>query len=114
MVHKRNKENIENLKELVKELKHEDISEPKNIVVHGELYKRLLMEKGNLLIRGKTPATFENAIINNINREQHLAVLVNRLIRTHPEIKDDMVKLSKEISDDLHERINGMVASIKN
>jgi len=99
---------------IMKEIDYGDITEPKTIVVHGKLYKRLLVEKGYLLLEGKVPATFENAIIANMNKANNLAVLVNRLIRKHPEIRESLTEISKEISEDVHQQIAGMLKSIKN
>jgi len=98
---------------IMKEIEYGDTTEPKTIVVHGELYKRLLVEKGYLLLEGKVPATFENAIISNMNKANNLAVLINRLVRKHPEIRDSLTEISKEISEDVHEQISGMLKSIK-
>jgi len=76
----------------------------KNIVVHGALYKRLLIAKAGLILTGM-PATFENVIIDNVNSANDFAVLVTSLMRSHPETKPWILELSKDISPEFYKRV---------
>lgn len=100
------------LKEIISEMESLSESEEITVVVHGAVYKHLLLARAALLFSKKMPATIEHAIVATLNEANDLAVLVNYLMRTHPETKPMLVELSKRISQELHERISSMAEVI--
>ena len=105
-------ENDKEIELAVKEFDHVNENTSKNIVVHGGLYKHLLLAKAGLLVKGKEPATFENAIIEYVNKANQLGQLISILMRTYPETKPWIVELSKDVSPELYERMNGIAKVI--
>jgi len=79
----------------------------KTIVVHPELYQRLVYEKAALTILWQQPsykrpkgapstATFADVIAENINRANHFAQLVSTIIRLHPELKPIIEEVGRQ------------------
>jgi hypothetical protein len=102
------------MREMLDETNRGDTSEPKNIVVHGNLYKRLLMHKGAVLMKGRN-ATFEDVIIEAFNWVAVYSVFVSKLIRKHPELRATLLEIAKEEEDapELYAVIDSMCKTIK-
>lgn len=103
-------------KAIMDEINYGDKTEPKNIVVHGQLYQRLLMGKAGLLIRGKEPATFENVIIYEINQHNKLGIFISRLYHSVKEkgCIEAIIKCAKDSNLELAWDFNKLLEGSEN
>jgi len=85
-------------KTIMEEIHHGDKTEPKNIVIHGQLYQRLLIGKAGLLMKGKEPATFENVIIKEINENSAFRLFISKLYHSVKEKSciEEIIKSAKD------------------
>jgi len=92
----------------------------KTIVVHSELYQRLVLEKAMLTMKwcelnqrpdgAPSTPTFADVIIEKINKANSLGVLVSRLVRDYPEERERIAKIA--IEEDSYEYVKGIVENV--
>jgi len=91
----------------------------KTIVVHAELYQRLVIGKAALMMVWADPdkrpegassnATFADVIVETFNRADHFAQLMARIITSHPEFKPWIEEAAKE-DPELYKLVESMLS----
>lgn len=78
----------------------------KTIVVHPELYQRMVMGKAAMMMAWADPAkrpegapstpSFDDLIVYVFNRADHFAQLMSKIISQHPEVKPVIEEVAKQ------------------
>ena len=95
----------------------------KTIVVHPQLYQRLVLGKGTLTIDWAQPGqrpegaptipTFADVIVNWHNEGLHFGQLMRRIIRQHPELKTIIAEAAKQ-NPKHYKLVKGMLNTVGN
>ena len=86
---------------------------PRLIQVHSELYRYLVIMKGADMQISAEEVTFADVIATRINRANHFAQLISRLIRTHPETKKAIEDTAKSLGEEHYKLVEPMLRCIK-
>ena len=70
---------------------------PKMIQVSDGCYETLMIHKAALMAATKKSVTFDDVIAHEINRANHLAQIMSRLVHTFPEERERIEKIAKEL-----------------